>query len=108
MNLKLLRLESTITVHNVDTLRWLKSLQSNVRSWGEFAWVLFCLSTLSALATKNTRRLLPALEELWRLAPSGSWVVCETEQDFEISKELPAIAWDVRKYKPAYVAVAQK
>ncbi len=106
-NLKLLRLEKTITVHNVDTLRWLRSLSANVRSWPNLPWVLFCCPPYR-LWREESERLLPALEELWTLAPKGSWLVCETEQDFDLSKELPSIPWDVRKYKPAYIAVAQK
>ena len=106
-NLKLLRLETQIEVHNVDTLRWLRSIAANTRSWPQMPWVIYCCPPYR-LWGDETQRLLAGIAELFALAPPGSRLVCETEQDFDMAKELPEIEWDIRKYNPAYVAVASK
>jgi 16S rRNA (guanine966-N2)-methyltransferase len=106
-NLKLLRLESQIEVHNVDTLRWLRSIEANTRNWPKMPWVIYCCPPYR-LWDDETQRLLAGISELFAIAPPGSRLVCETEQDFDMAKELPDIEWDIRKYNPAYVAVASK
>lgn len=106
-NLKVLRLESQIEVHNIDTLRWLRSIEANTKNWPRMPWVIYCCPPYR-LWKEETQRLLVGMAELFAAAPAGSWLVCETEQDFDLSKELPSIDWDIRKYKPAHVAVARK
>ena len=106
-NLKLLRLETQIEVHNIDTLRWLRSIEANTKNWPQMPWVIYCCPPYR-LWKEETQRLLLGVADLFAAAPAGSWLVCETEQNFDLSKELPAIDWDIRKYNPAYVAVARK
>ncbi len=106
-NLKLLRLETQIEVQNIDTLRWLKSIEANTKKWPQLPWVIYCCPPYR-LWKEESQRLLAGVAELYAVAPPGSWLVCETEQDFDMAKELPDIAWDIRKYNPAYVAVAHK
>jgi len=106
-NLKLLRLETQIEVHNVDTLRWLRSIEANTKNWPKMPWVIYCCPPYR-LWKEESQRLLAGVSELFAAAPAGSWLVCETEQDFEMAKELPDIEWDIRKYNPAFVAVAHK
>lgn len=106
-NLKLLRLESQIEVQNIDTLRWLKSIEANTKKWPQMPWVIYCCPPYR-LWKEESQRLLAGVAELYAVAPAGSWIVCETEQDFDMAKELPTIEWDIRKYNPAYVAVAHK
>ena len=106
-NLKLLRLETQIEVQNIDTLRWLRSIEANTRKWPKMPWVIYCCPPYR-LWKEESQRLLAGVAELYAAAPAGSWLVCETEQDFDMAKELPDIDWDIRKYNPAYVAVAHK
>ncbi len=106
-NLKLLRLEKQIEVQNIDTLRWLKSIEANTKKWPSMPWVIYCCPPYR-LWKEESQRLLPGVAALYAIAPPGSWLVCETEQDFDMAKELPEIDWDIRKYNPAYVAVAHK
>ena len=106
-NLKLLRLETQIEVHNIDTLRWLRSIEANTKNWPQIPWVIYCCPPYR-LWKEESQRLLAGVAELYAAAPAGSWLVCETEQDFDMAKELPDIDWDIRKYNPAYVAVAHK
>lgn len=106
-NLKLLRLETQIEVHNIDTLRWLRSIGANTKNWPQLPWIVYCCPPYR-LWKEESQRLLAGVKELFAAAPAGSWLVCETEQDFDMAKELPDIDWDIRKYNPAYVAVAHK
>ena len=106
-NLKLLKLETQIDVQNVDTLRWLRSIPANTKNWPKMPWVIYCCPPYR-LWKEESQRLLAGIAELYAAAPTGSWLVCETEQDFDMAKELPYIDWDIRKYNPAYVAVAHK
>lgn len=106
-NLKLLKLETQIDVQNVDTLRWLRSIPANTKNWPKMPWVIYCCPPYR-LWKEESQRLLAGIAELYAAAPTGSWLVCETEQDFDMAKELPDIDWDIRKYNPAYVAVAHK
>jgi 16S rRNA (guanine966-N2)-methyltransferase len=106
-NLKLLRLETQIEVQNIDTLRWLRSIAANTKKWPQLPWVIYCCPPYR-LWKEESQRLLAGVAELYAAAPAGSWLVCETEQDFDMAKELPDIEWDIRKYNPAYVAVAHK
>ncbi len=106
-NLKLLRLETQIEVHNIDTLRWLRSIEANTKNWPKIPWVVYCCPPYR-LWKEESQRLLAGVADLFAAAPDGSWFVCETEQDFDMAKELPDIDWDIRKYNPAYVAVARK
>ena len=106
-NLKLLKLESQIDVQNIDTLRWLRSIGANTKNWPKIPWVIYCCPPYR-LWKEESQRLLAGVAELYAAAPPSSWLVCETEQDFDMAKELPGIDWDIRKYNPAYVAVARK
>lgn len=106
-NLKLLRLETQIEVHNIDTLRWLRSIEANTKNWPKMPWVVYCCPPYR-LWNEESQRLVTGVSELFAAAPAGSWLVCETEQNFDMAKELPDIDWDIRKYNPAYVAVAHK
>lgn len=106
-NLKQLRLDEQIEVHNVDTLRWLKSIEINVRSWPKVPWMIFCCPPYR-LWHEQTDRLVSGIEELLAISPEGSRIVCETEQDFDVAGNLPALDWDVRPYKPAIISIATK
>ncbi len=106
-NIKLLKLETQIDVQNIDTLRWLRSIEANTKNWPKLPWVIYCCPPYR-LWKEESQRLLAGVAELHAASPPGSWMVCETEQDFDMAKELPDIVWDIRKYNPAYVAVAHK
>ncbi len=106
-NLRLLHLENCIAVHNIDTLRWIRSVEQNTRTWPrDCPWVIFSCPPYR-LWNEQGDRLLPGLEQLLRISPIGSQMVCETESSFDISGQVPTLQWDVRKYKPAHVAIAR-
>ncbi len=106
-NLKLLKLENLIEVHNIDTLRWMRSIEGNVRSWPKVPWMIYCCPPYR-MWTDHKERLLTGIAELFAASPPGSKLVCETEHDFDMAAELPDLDWDIRKYQPAFIAIATK
>lgn len=106
-NLRVLNLGDALEVHNVDTLRWLRSLPQQTAVWPTNPWVVFCCPPYRMWKSEG-ERLTAGLSELYSLSPSGSLFVCETEMDYELAAALPEIEWDVRTYPPAHIAVAVK
>ncbi len=105
--LKLLKLEHLIEVHNIDTLRWMRSIESNVRSWPKVPWMIYCCPPYR-MWTEHKERLLQGIAELFAVSPPGSKLVCETEHDFDIAAELANLDWDIRTYQPAFIAIATR
>ncbi|MCA9131740.1 MAG: RsmD family RNA methyltransferase [Planctomycetales bacterium] len=106
-NMRALGLSEQIEVHNVDTLRWLRNLDSVRVAWPEIPWVVFCCPPYR-LWTSDGERLCAGLLALYAACPSGSQFICETEHDFDIPAAMPQVTWDVRHYSPAYISVARK
>ncbi len=106
-NLKRLRIEDKAEVHNVDTLRWMKYLETTVAAWPKAPWVVFCCPPYRMWETE-VARLREGLAQMLALSPSGSFFVVEAEEPFDIAAELPEFNWDIRQYKPALVGVAEK
>jgi 16S rRNA (guanine966-N2)-methyltransferase len=106
-NLKLLKLENRIEVHNVDTLRWMRSIEANVRKWPKIPWMIYCCPPYR-MWHDHTERLITGINALLAISPSGSKLVCETEHDFDVAAQLPELDWDIRKYQPAYIAIATR
>jgi hypothetical protein len=70
-------------------------------------WVVFCCPPY-ALWESEGDRILNALNRWWESAPSGSLFAIELEESTPI-KYLPTMAeWDIRVYKPALMAIAEK
>lgn len=106
-NLKRLKIEDKVEVHNVDTLRWLKYLETTAATWPQAPWVVFCCPPYKMWETELPR-LREGLAQMLALSPIGSFFVVEVEEPFDIRAELPEFNWDVRHYKPAFVGVAEK
>ncbi len=106
-NLKHLGFEDRAIVQNVDTLRWLKSLEMNAQSWPKLPWVVFCCPPYRLWETEG-QRLADGLRQMYALAPSGSQFICETDLKFDLAACIPELDWDIRTYSPAYVGVCRK
>ena len=106
-NLKRLKIQDRAEVHNVDTLRWMKYLETTVATWPKTPWVVFCCPPYRMWETELPR-LREGMAQLLALSPVGSFFVVEAEEPFDIPAELPEFDWDVRHYKPALVGVAEK
>ncbi len=106
-NLKLLRLDEQVAVHNVDTLRWLRSLDANTQAWANQPWVVFCCPPYQLWQTQG-QRLTDGLRAMFALAPAGSQFVIETDKHFDVQTHLPELPWDVRSYPPAFISICEK
>lgn len=106
-NLKRLKIEDKAEVHNVDTLRWMKYLETTVSAWPKTPWVVFCCPPYRMWETELDK-LRDGLAQMLALSPAGSFFVVEVEEPFDIVAGLPGFDWDVRQYKPAFVGVAEK
>lgn len=106
-NLKLLKLDEQIDVHNVDTLRWLRSLEQNVQAWPALPWIVFCCPPYR-LWEHDGERLADGLRAMFAMCPEGSQFVCETDHRYDLAASIPELPWDIREYKPAFVGVCEK
>lgn len=106
-NLQTLGLQDRVYIQNVDTLRWLRSIELNSARWPDLPWIVFCCPPYK-LWVEESERLCQGIAEMYAASPVGSQFVCETDKEFDIREGLPDIEWDVRNYPPAYIGVAEK
>jgi 16S rRNA (guanine966-N2)-methyltransferase len=105
-NAERLKIADKVEVHNVDTLRWLKYIESTAAAWQDTPWVVFCCPPYQ-MWESDLERLKEGLLKMYAVAPIGSMFVLETE-NFDIRANFPEFEWDVRLYKPATVGIAEK
>lgn len=111
-NLEVLDLKDRIQVFNVDTLRWLRDFENNLTTEKlsehfRSPWVVFACPPYK-LWKAEEEKMTEGIETLYRLAPAGSRIVCETDDSFQIQDALTELEWDVRKYPPATIAIVEK
>ncbi|QDV24912.1 RsmD family RNA methyltransferase [Aureliella helgolandensis] len=106
-NMRDLQLEELVDVHNVDTLRWLRSIPLNTASWPELPWIVFCCPPYR-MWTSDSERLAAGIQELYDLSPVGSQFICEAEVPFDLPAAIPGMEWDIRTYLPAIVGLCVK
>ena len=109
-NVKSLGISDRVEVIQTDVIDWSKGVPANCTRFSQNPdeiWVVFCCPPY-ALWNTNGKQLHDMLERWWLAAPPGSLFAVELE--FETSPEyLPTQAdWDLRVYKPARMAVAEK
>lgn len=104
-NAQRLKIAECIEVHNVDTFRWLKYIESTAAPWMDSPWVVFCCPPYQ-LWTTDLPRLKEGLLKLFHLSPAGSMFVVESELEFDVAQSIPELEWDVRTYKPAKISIA--
>jgi 16S rRNA (guanine966-N2)-methyltransferase len=105
-NMKLLGLADKCDIQNVDTFRWMKTAEIQTKRIPVVPWIVYCCPPY-ALWKQQTDRMIEGLALLMGCAPKDSTLVCETEEDFDVTKLLPQFDWDVRRYKPACVALGR-
>jgi 16S rRNA (guanine966-N2)-methyltransferase len=103
-----LGLEDRVRVLHVDTLRWLKHVEASIQIQAPPSpWIIFaCPPYRMWLAERE--KLIPGLDELFRLAPADSALVCETDRTFDLPSAMEHLEWDTRNYEPAFVSIARK
>ena len=109
-NAKTLGVTSSVEVIQTDVLDWSKGLPANCARFSQSPdqiWVVFCCPPYS-MWESNGKQLLAMLEKWWIAAPPGSLFAVELEEATS-PEYLPKQAdWDLRVYKPARMAVAEK
>lgn len=106
-NMKLLGLGNRCDVQNVDTFRWMRTVEIQTTRLPRIPWIIFCCPPY-ALWREETEKMVEGLAALMGYAPEKSRLVCETEDSFDIVQLMPQFDWDVRFYKPAKVSIATK
>ncbi len=109
-NAKSLGISNSVEVIQTDVLDWSKGLPDNCSRFSQKPdeiWVVFCCPPYS-MWESNGKQLLAMLERWWLAAPPGSLFAVELEEATP-TEFLPTQAdWDLRVYKPARMAVAEK
>ena len=109
-NAKSLGITESIEVIQTDVIDWSKGLPGNCSRFSQNPdqiWVVFCCPPYS-LWESNGKQLLAMLERWWIAAPPGSLFAVELEEATS-PEYLPKQAdWDLRVYKPARMAIAEK
>lgn len=84
-----------------DTFRAFESFAD-----AERPWMVFC-SPPYEFYIARAREMRALIEGLYERAPAGSWFVVECDERFEPTT-WTWTAWDVRRYPPAVIAIAEK
>lgn len=102
-NMRLLDLSDCCDIQNVDTFRWMKTAETQTMRLPRVPWILFCCPPYALW--KEPERMVEGLATLMSCAPPHTRLVCETEDSFDITGLMPELSWDVRRYKPASIAI---
>lgn len=106
-NINHLGISDALQVQNVDTLRWLRSVEQHAADWPRVPWVIFCCPPYRMWAAES-EAFREGLLKLYALCPSRSQILCETDDTYDITQEIPELEWDVRNYPPAYIGLCTK
>ena len=109
-NAKSLGISDKISIVQTDVLDWSENLVSNAERFHldpSSIWVVFCCPPY-ALWESDGEKLLATLQTWWDAAPKGSLFAVELEEKTPIHFLPPNAEWDIRVYKPALMAVAEK
>ncbi len=102
-----LGIDDVITIQNVDTIRWLKNIESIAAQWPREPWIIFCCPPYKLWVAEG-EKVHRGLVEIFRQAPPGSQIICESDKTFDLETGLPDLVWDVRSYPPAFVGLCDK
>jgi 16S rRNA G966 N2-methylase RsmD len=119
-NAQTLGINDQVEVIASDVLAWSETLRSSAERFrisGEEIWVVFCCPPY-AMWQSDGARLTELIRTWWDAAPMGSLFAVELDEGTPIAllpgtpecveTGLAPIEWDVRVYKPAQIATAEK
>lgn len=86
-----------------DAFRWAK----NPTAPADRPWVVFCSPPYEFYVSRQ-QEMLELIGRLIEKAPTGSTLVIESDEQFDMHLLPPEIDWDVRQYPPAVVAIGTK
>jgi 16S rRNA (guanine966-N2)-methyltransferase len=108
-NAKTLGVEDNLVVIQNDVLRWSAAIEKNLPMLRlpELPWVVFCCPPY-ALWEEDPDAMRSLLQQWVRTAPDGSLFAVELEDKTPLDFLPTELEWDVRTYKPAQMAIAEK
>ncbi len=106
-NAATLGLADQVEVIAGDTFFWARKVDStSVAPVANRPWLVFCSPPYDLFA-EEAGAICALLEQLIQVAPPQSLVVAESDRRFDTTLLPGPMAWDVRPYPPAVLAVAQ-
>ncbi len=104
-----LRIGENVAVVPSDVLKWTESFEKNfpILRLPELPWVVFCCPPY-ALWEENSDGMNQLLTTWTERAPVGSLFAVELEERTSLDFLPRSLEWDVRVYKPARMAIAEK
>ena len=109
-NAKTLGISDKIEVLQTDVIDWSNDLEANCERFQfhpDQIWVVFCCPPY-AFWESDGQKLKSMLQRWWDAAPTGSLFAVELEESTPRAQLPDGIDWDVRLYRPAQMAVAEK
>lgn len=108
-NAKSLAMSDSLIVLQTDVLKWSESLSDNLKflRLPELPWIVYCCPPYS-LWTSDEQGMRDLLVRWYEAAPPGSMFAVELEFETSIDFLPSPLEWDIRTYKPAKMAIAEK
>lgn len=108
-NAKTLGIEDNVLVLQSNVLKWTESMEKNLPflKLPPLPWVVFCCPPY-ALWESDADGMRNLLSKWVELAPVGSLFAIELEENTPTDFLPTSLEWDVRLYKPARMAIAEK
>ena len=95
-----------IAVHGGDTFLWAQQ-QTALQQLPRCRWIVFCCPPYDFYVDR-TDAMLDLVQRLAAAAPGDSQLVVESDRRFDTCQLPDTLAWDIRTYRPAVVAVGEK
>jgi 16S rRNA (guanine966-N2)-methyltransferase len=108
-NAKSLGMDSKLVVLQTDVLKWSEALSNNLQflRLPDLPWIVFCCPPYSLWDTE-AQGMRDILNRWVDTAPAGSMFAVELEFETSIDFLPTSLEWDIRTYKPAKMAIAEK
>jgi 16S rRNA (guanine966-N2)-methyltransferase len=108
-NCESLGLKDRVVILQKDVIRWSESLEQNLAflRLESFPWIVFCCPPY-ALWESQGESLTRMMETWIEKSPMGSLFAVELEDKTPLDLLPNSLEWDVRPYKPARMAIAEK
>jgi 16S rRNA (guanine966-N2)-methyltransferase len=109
-NAQTLGVSDQVEVIQADVIDWSQRLTSNMERFEllpEQSWVVYCCPPYELWNTQGPE-LTAMLEVWWQNAPMHSLFAVELEDSTSLDLLPKSVDWDVRSYRPAQIAIAEK
>lgn len=108
-NSESLGIKSKIVVLQKDVIRWSETLEQNLSflQLDNVPWIVFCCPPYALWETQGDA-LTGMLSNWIDKSPAGSLFAVELEDKTPLSLLPTTLEWDIRNYKPAKMAIAEK